>query len=312
MWFNVSKMMRMLSIFLLMVQFSMATEGQTVFSLRKQRIKSVDLFKAIKQQTGYSVLYSNQTLDDNKVFFVEFQQADLNVVMKKVLENSALTYEIKDKLIIISNAPAGKVSEQMQRAIQGTVRSENGTPLQGASVSIAGTNKATSTNASGEYVLNNVQNGETVVIRYVGYKPQSLTVGSNSSVLNIVLVAEDNTIENVVVTALGIKRQERALSYNTQQVKGEELTRNRDANFMNSLTGKVAGVTINAGSSGIGGATRVVMRGGKSISGNNNALYVIDGVPVLNTTNLSSNKPAGEIVGPFAANTTSDIISLLH
>ena len=89
-------------------------------------------------------------------------------------------------------------------------------------------------------------------------------------------------VENVVVTALGIKRQEKALSYNVQQVKSEELTTVKDANFMNSLVGKVAGVQINSGASGPGASARVVMRGEKSIEKGNNVLYVIDGIPMYN------------------------------
>ena len=87
---------------------------------------------------------------------------------------------------------------------------------------------------------------------------------------------DTQTLEEVVVTALGIKREQKALSYNVQQVKGDELTTVKDANFMNSLAGKVAGVQINSGATGAGGAARVVMRGSKSITKDNNALYVID------------------------------------
>lgn len=90
-------------------------------------------------------------------------------------------------------------------------------------------------------------------------------------------------LDEVVVTALGIKRAEKALSYNVQQVKSEELVRVKDANFVNSLNGKIAGVSINKSASGVGGATRVVMRGAKSIEGDNNALYVVDGIPLFNT-----------------------------
>ncbi|MFK8289841.1 SusC/RagA family TonB-linked outer membrane protein, partial [Capnocytophaga canimorsus] len=103
-------------------------------------------------------------------------------------------------------------------------------------------------------------------------------------VINVSLKEETQQLEQVVVTALGIKRQEKALSYNVQQVNSEELTKVKDANFVNSLNGKVAGVTIQRSSSGIGGATKVVMRGAKSIEKSNNALYVIDGVPLFSTT----------------------------
>ncbi len=110
---------------------------------------------------------------------------------------------------------------------------------------------------------------------------------------------DTQTLEEVVVTALGIKREQKALSYNVQQVKGDELTTVKDANFMNSLAGKVAGVQINSGATGAGGAARVVMRGSKSITKDNNALYVIDGIPMFNVS-------FGESEGQFATQAGSD------
>lgn len=108
-----------------------------------------------------------------------------------------------------------------------------------------------------------------------------ISVGNRTS-FDVTLHEAASEIEGVVVTALGIKRQEKALSYNVQQVKAEDITTVKDANFINSLTGKVAGVTINASSSGVGGASKVILRGNKSISQSSNALYVIDGIPMYN------------------------------
>ncbi len=113
----------------------------------------------------------------------------------------------------------------------------------------------------------------------MGYDTRTLPVGG-SSVLDVVLTQQVQEMERVVVTALGIKRAEKALSYNVQQVDVGDIASNKDANFLNSLSGKVAGVNINASSSGVGGASRVIMRGQKSINQSSNALYVIDGVPI--------------------------------
>lgn len=104
----------------------------------------------------------------------------------------------------------------------------------------------------------------------------------DASSLTVVLEEDAKALDEVVVTALGIKRAEKALSYSVQQVKSDAINDVKDANFVNGLTGKVAGVSINRSSSGIGGATRVVMRGAKSIVGNNNVLYVVDGMPIGN------------------------------
>lgn len=127
---------------------------------------------------------------------------------------------------------------------------------------------------------------------------QAITLTS-AQPLKVTLGEDTQVLDEVVVTALGIKRATKALSYNVQEVKGDELTTVKSANFMNSLAGKVAGVNINASSSGVGGATRVVMRGTKSISSDNNALYVIDGVPIFNTNKGDTNgqysaQPRGE------------------
>ena len=127
---------------------------------------------------------------------------------------------------------------------------------------------------------------------------QAITL-DNAQPLKITMGEDTQTLDEVVVTALGIKRSQKALSYNVQEVKGDELNTVKDANFMNSLAGKVAGVNINASASGVGGATRVVMRGVKSIASDNNALYVIDGVPIFNVNNGTtegqySTQPRGE------------------
>ncbi|KAA2950877.1 SusC/RagA family TonB-linked outer membrane protein, partial [Alistipes onderdonkii] len=118
-------------------------------------------------------------------------------------------------------------------------------------------------------------------VSYLGYETLVVDVG-NRTAFDLTLQESSAEIEQVVVTALGIKRSEKAVAYNVQQVKAEDLTTVKDANFINSLTGKVAGVTINTSSSGVGGASKVILRGNKSISQSSNALYVIDGIPMYN------------------------------
>ncbi|MBD5297543.1 MAG: SusC/RagA family TonB-linked outer membrane protein [Bacteroides sp.] len=162
--------------------------------------------------------------------------------------------------------------------VVGTVTDSNGDPLIGVSVLVKGTQFGTQTNIDGEYSINASQ-GNVLTFTYVGFLPQEVTVGSNSTI-NVTLQEDNRVLDEVVVTALGIKRSEKALTYNTQQVKADEITGVKDANFVNALSGKVAGMNINASSAGIGGGSKVVLRGSKSLSGNNNALYVIDGIPM--------------------------------
>jgi len=156
-------------------------------------------------------------------------------------------------------------------------------PLIAATVSVKGqAGQGVLTDMDGKFTIKNIKAGAILVVSYVGYTTKEVAVADRTE-LTIELASAEKQLETVVVTALGIKRSQKALSYNVQEVKNDALTTVKDANFMNSLNGKVAGVNIQRSASGVGGATRVVMRGNKSISGDNNVLYVIDGVPVGNS-----------------------------
>lgn len=169
------------------------------------------------------------------------------------------------------------------RSITGSVRSIGGDRLVGVTVVVQGTNTATFTDAAGSFTLDAAP-GSVLQVSYPGFVGQNVTVGEASAV-TITLLEDVEAIDEVVVTALGIKRAERALSYNVQTVGGDELTTVRSSNFVNSLAGKVAGVQINS-TGGPGGAIKVIARGTKSLSGNNNVLYVVDGIPLRRTSTV--------------------------
>ena len=162
--------------------------------------------------------------------------------------------------------------------VKGTVTDATGEPLLGVSVIVKGTTQGTTTNLDGEFTIK-AEEGQVIRFTYIGYAPVEETV--TGSAMAVTMHEEANALDEVVVTALGIKREQKALSYNVQTVSGEAFTANKDANFINSLAGKVAGVNISSGSAGSGSAARVIMRGTKSISGNDNALYVVDGIPMF-------------------------------
>ena len=184
--------------------------------------------------------------------------------------------------------PVGSPDASMPQAVQqngnhkvtGRVVDSAGEPLIGATIMVEGTKEGAVTDIDGNFTINTTSKSK-LVISYVGYTTQTILVGDKTTI-DVTLKEVANTMNEVVVTALGIKRAEKALSYNVQSVGSNELTRNKDANFVNSLNGKVAGVSISKSASGVGGATRVIMRGAKSIEGDNNVLYVIDGIPIFN------------------------------
>ena len=179
----------------------------------------------------------------------------------------------------------------------GQVVDAKGEPLIGVSILEVGTTNGTITDIDGNFTLS-VNEGATLEISYIGYKTQTLPVRAKLG--QIVMKEDTEVLDEVVVTALGIKRSQKALSYNVQEVKGDALTAVKDANFMNSLAGKVAGVQISGGATGAGGAARVVMRGMKSLTKDNNALYVIDGVPVFNTGSSGGEGQYGSMGGSDA------------
>ena len=165
-----------------------------------------------------------------------------------------------------------------QQKISGMVLDSTGEPLIGATVAVKGGTSATATDIDGNYSLK-ARKGDTLVFSYIGFASQERKVG-DSSTIDVTLSEDSKMLDEVVVTALGIKREQKSLSYNVQQLKGDVLSENKDANFVNGLAGKVAGVNINASSSGVGGISKVVMRGTKSIMQSSNALYVVDGMPM--------------------------------
>lgn len=188
-----------------------------------------------------------------------------------------------------------------ERVVTGVVSDDAGMPIPGVNVLVKGTNTGTQTDFDGKYAIKATQT-QILVFNYIGMKTQSV-VASKSNV-NISMMSSTVELEGVVVTALGIKKQERALGYATSNVGSDDITKGGNQNFVNALGGKVAGVQVTASGGAPGQASRLVIRGGnKSLTNSNEPLYVIDGVPVSN-----SNDGNGNTVTGFASpNRASDI-----
>ncbi len=194
-----------------------------------------------------------------------------------------------------------------EKTISGVVTSKNdGAPLPGVGVIIKGTLKGVETDFDGKYQIK-ASVGDVLLFTYVGMKTQSIIV-SNQETLNVAL-EDSNVLNEVVVTALGIKKTRKSLTYAAQDLKGDELTKVQDVNPVNSLSGKISGLTVNRSSSGAGGSVKVVIRGSSSTR-NNQPLYVIDGVPMLNNTINQPNSVFGDING--GNRDSGDAISLIN
>lgn len=201
-----------------------------------------------------------------------------------------------------------QVSLAQVKNVKGVITDSEGLPLPGASVAVQGGQKGSTTDFDGVYTIE-AQKGQTLVFSYVGLETQKIVVG-DAATINVKMVqGVSNSLNEVVVTSLGVKKSKKSLTYSAQDLKGEELTRVKDANLMNTVAGKIAGVAVTKSSSGVGGSTKVVIRGNSSIT-NNQPLYVIDGVPFINISAAQPNDPFGNMAG--GNNDGGDVVSLLN
>lgn len=233
---------------------------------------------AIETQSQY--LFLNDGVDVNMIVDVNVTKATISATLDKIFAAKPVSWKIDGVNIYISTK---KDDTAAGRRVSGVVTDASGAPLIGAAILVKGTTNGASTDVDGKFAFeldnDNMSGAKTLQFVCLGYTTVELPLGTRR-VFNVTMQDDAQLLEGTVVTALGIKRSEKALSYNVQKVDSDELLANKDANFVNSLNGKVAGLVINSSSSGVGGASKVVMRGEKSISKSSNALYVIDGVPM--------------------------------
>ena len=260
------------------VQWAMA---QLTLSTPRTTLGTV--IKQIQSQSKYQFFY-NDKLSTITVEPLKVKDASLEQVLSTLLKDKAVSYKIEENIIYLSEkGDSNPVQQQSgkERTITGQVLDSKGEPLIGVSILVKGTTDGAITDLDGNYKIITKSNNPIIIYSYIGYKTQEVPLKGQTSI-NITLMDDTQVIDEVVVTALGIKRSEKALSYNVTQVDAESALAVKDANFINSLNGKVAGLNINSSSSGIGGASKVVMRGSRGIEQSSNALYVIDGIPMYN------------------------------
>lgn len=241
-------------------------------------------FQAIESQTGYSFFYNDADIQGKSVSSLHFTKVPLKDVLRQILQKQQLAYIIKKKTIFIKKVPA-KITERIednlvpdviQQTIKGHVTDRAGEALSGVAIQIKGTTQGTITNSSGDFSIN-IQNPETAVltISYVGYITQEVIVGDKTN-LQIQLVEQPHQMTDIVVTALGIKSQEKALGYSVQKVGGDQLESVKGVDIGTSLTGHVAGLVVR-NSTEFNTTPNIELRG-------ESPLLVIDGVPYGNIT----------------------------
>ena len=243
-------------------------------------LQGVTLEKAInamEKQTSF-LFTIGEGVNLQQLVSLKVKDAPLTAALDQLISGTNLSYTIRDQFVVLTAKPA-----PVAKTVKGTVTDQTGQPVPGVSVFVKGTQVGTTTGLDGNFSLTVPAKllGGRLVFSSIGYTDVEVSIGDRRT-FDVALQEANIELEGTVVTALGIRREQKALSYNVQEVKADAITTVKDANFVNALSGKVAGVTINASSSGVGGASKVVLRGNKSISQSSNALYVIDGVPMYN------------------------------
>jgi TonB-linked SusC/RagA family outer membrane protein len=260
----------------------------------KNNVSLQEVFAIIEQQTGYHFFYDKDVIQRIDPINVSIKDATLDLALSTCLKDHQLTYSIVSNTVVIrtekknttyfqtqSTLTPGEATEPPPIQIHGQVKDANGNPLPNASVIIKGTENGVTTNRNGEFIINVPSNKAILVISFTGYTTQEITVG-NRTTIDIKLVSADNSLGEVVVTALGRSREKRGLTFAISQVKGDELTQSRENNVVNGLVGKVPGVDVTGMSTGPGGSSRIIIRGNGSFNGDNQPLYVINGLPMSN------------------------------
>lgn len=278
-------------------------------SLNLSQVKLEDVFTSITKQTGYTFAYTRPTVDPSEKTSIKVTDVDLNVALKELFKETNVSYEIRDNRIFLTRKSTTSAKQNVRTekyTVSGIISDSSGEGLLGASVKEKGGSGAAVTDADGRYSIT-VSASSSLLVSYLGFDTQEVAV-NNRKIINIEMSEDSKALDEVVVTALGIKRDAKALGYAIAEVKSDALTAGRSDNAINALSGKMAGVDISTGSGGPAGSSRVIIRGISQLSGNNQPLYVIDGVPMDNTTLGSADRDGGYDLGDGLSSINPDDI----
>jgi len=278
-----------------------------VYSQQKVTInlKAADFKKvisAIQKQTNYHFVFSERKIPVTKNISINVQNENVTSVLDQLLVNSDFTYtQLENNLIVIT----GKSEVVSNKVVTGKIVDEKGLPLPGVSVKLKGTTTGTVSDVNGGFSIN-VPDNAVLVISFLGYETQEVAVGGKTSI-TVTLVVSSKNLSEVVVTALGIKKEEKKLGYSVSTVNGNDLDKAKESNVAYSLEGRVAGLSISGTNGGAGSSARILLRGVTSASAGP-PLFVINGVPMDNTQRGQSGEWGGADFGDGIANINPDDI----
>ncbi len=293
---NIRQLMRisvlLIAILLTGITMLLATPGngqgaeKTELTLELKGESLEAALKKMEKLTPFRFVYRSQDILQVDNLEIPAANRTLAETLSLVLINTPFTYrELKKNILIVrkdSSVLFGINNEVQDHTVTGTVVDDSGEPLPGVSIILKGTNIGTSSDSNGRYALTLASGNGILQFSFIGFSLREEQIG-NRTIIDVQLLSDVTSLDEVVVTALGITRSQRAIGYSTQQVQGENLTFTKEQNVIGALAGKIAGVQV-VGSSGasMGGTQKIKIRGVNSLSGNDQPLIVVDGTPISN------------------------------
>ncbi|WP_375587774.1 TonB-dependent receptor [Flagellimonas aurea] len=297
----------------------LAKEGnaQTKMTIQLQEAPLETLFEEIQNNSEYIFFYMDGVVPKNKKVTVNEINAPINTILDPVLKNLGLGYKVQDRQVILFKAPPIQTRESTETAenqdfsVSGTVTDESGMPLPGTSIVEKGTTNGTQTDFDGNFALTLSDSNATLVVSYIGFASKEVAVAGQSE-LNIVLQESAAALDEIVVIGYGsVKKSD--LTGAVSSLKSEDMNPGANASVDQMLQGRAAGVQISQSSSEPGGGLSIRVRGASSINAGNEPLYVIDGFPIDNSSNLSgaglSSSPEDAVGGGIAGGAIGNNIS---
>lgn len=273
------------------------------------------IINEIENQTDYLFIV-NSSIDTNKKVSIKVKDATVASVLNQLLKGTNVSYSTEGSYIILSQHKSqsdnnGLTQEVKDVIVTGNITDASGEPLIGVNVILKGTNIGTISDIDGNYSLKVPEGKGEIQFSYIGYRNIVIPIGGKT-VINAKMEEDSKVLGEVVITAMGIERKAESLTYATQTVGGNELTRAKEANLINSLQGKSAGLVITPNSGGAGSASKILLRGNASILGNNSPLIVVDGVPMTNSVSGQTELNGGANLMENGSSEGSDALSQLN
>lgn len=288
-WYALKKMfcVMKMTLFIILISFiqtiaSDAYSQESLVSLNMRKASLEEVMKAIEKQSDYTFIYNKSAINVNESVSVKLRKTALNEVLDYLFSKQQIDYVVMDKQIILTQSMFS--GEQKQFKVTGKVTDKNGEGIPGVSVVVKGTTAGITSDLDGKYTLT-VPKDAVLIFSFVGMKKQEIAVNGNTSI-NVTLEEDAIGVDEVVVTALGIKREKKALGYSVTEINSDEISKSSETNVLNAMAGKVAGLDITSSTTGSMSSSRVVLRGSSSVFGNNQALVVVDGV-IFDNSNYS-------------------------